>query len=69
MFEGRYSLALGAEGTVMLPERIRKEMHAMWGESPRLLCFGAQFLYICREERAEALLARDRKSTRLNSSH
>ena len=58
MFEGRYSLALGAEGTVMLPEKVRKEMHSMWGESPRLLCFGAQFLYVCREERAEALLAR-----------
>ena len=58
MFEGRYSLALGPEGTVMLPERVRKEMHRLWGENPPLLCFGAQFLYICREEAAEALLAR-----------
>ena len=58
MFEGRYSVALGPEGTVMLPPRVRKEMHSLWGESPRLLCFGAQFLYLCREEQAEALLAR-----------
>ena len=58
MFEGRFSLALGPGGTVMLPPRIRKEMHRMWGESPPLLCFGAQFLYLCREEQAEELLAR-----------
>ena len=58
MFEGRYSLALGPEGTVMLPPRVRKEMHSLWGERPRLLCFGAQFLYLCREEQAEELLAR-----------
>ena len=58
MFEGRYSLALGPGGTVMLPPRIRKEMHRLWGESPPLLCFGAQFLYLCREEAAEELLAR-----------
>ena len=58
MFEGRYSLALGPEGIVMLPEKVRKEMHNLWGENPPLLCFGAQFLYICREEQAEALLAR-----------
>jgi len=42
----------------MLPPRVRKEMHRLWGESPALLCFGAQFLYLCREERAEELLAR-----------
>ena len=42
----------------MLPEKVRKEMHRLWGENPRLLCFGAQFLYICREEQAEALLSR-----------
>ena len=58
MFEGRYSLALGPEGAVMLPPKIRKEMHRHWGESPRLLCFGAQFLYLCKEEQAEELLAR-----------
>jgi DNA-binding transcriptional regulator/RsmH inhibitor MraZ len=58
LFEGKYSLALGPEGTVMLPEKVRKEMHRLWGENPRLLCFGAQFLYICQEEQAEALLSR-----------
>jgi len=58
LFEGRYSLALGPEGTVMLPEKVRKAMHALWGENPQLLCFGAQFLYVCREEQAEALLSR-----------
>jgi len=42
----------------MLPEKVRKEMHRLWGENPRLLCFGAQFLYLCREEQAEALLSR-----------
>jgi len=42
----------------MLPPKIRKEMHRLWGESPRLLCFGAQFLYLCRENQAEELLAR-----------
>ena len=42
----------------MLPQKIRKEMHSLWGESPRLLCFGAQFLYLCKEEQAEELLAR-----------
>ncbi len=42
----------------MLPPRIRKEIHRMWGDNPRLLCFGAQFLYICHEEQAEALLVR-----------
>jgi len=58
LFEGRYSLALGPEGTVMLPPRVRKEMHSLWGECPHLLCFGAQFLYLCREEQAEELLSR-----------
>ncbi|MCL2300628.1 MAG: hypothetical protein FWC27_10845 [Firmicutes bacterium] len=58
MFEGRYSLALGPEGTVLLPPKVRKELHSQWGESPRLLCFGAQFLYLCKEEQAEELLSR-----------
>ena len=58
MFEGRYSLTLGPGGTVLLPPKVRKEMHSLWGERPRLLCFGAQFLYLCREEQAEALLTR-----------
>jgi len=51
-------LALGPEGTVLLPEKVRKEMHRLWGENPPLLCFGAQFLYLCQESQAEALLAR-----------
>lgn len=58
MFEGRYSLALSPEGAVTLPPRIRKEMHRLWGDAPQLLCFGAQYLYICQQEQAEALLVR-----------
>lgn len=58
MFEGRYSLALGPDGKIILPARIRKAVHGTWGDRPHLLCFGAQFLYLCREDQAEALLAR-----------
>jgi len=58
MFEGRFSLAVSPEGNVILPPGIRKKMHRQWGQSPALLCFGVQFLYICLAQQAEALLQR-----------
>ena len=58
MFDGRFSLAVSPEGNVILPPAIRKKMHRQWGQSPALLCFGVQFLYICLAQNAEALLQR-----------
>ena len=58
MFEGRYALAVSPEGAVILPPAVRKEMHALWGQAPELLCFGVQFLYLCNAAQAEALLRR-----------
>jgi len=58
MFDGRFSLAVSPEGNVILPPAVRKEMHRQWGQGPALLCFGVQFLYICRAQDAEDLLRR-----------
>ena len=58
MFDGRFSLAVSPEGSVILPPPIRKKMQRQWGPNPELLCFGVQFLYICLARNAEALLQR-----------
>ncbi|MDR0532139.1 MAG: hypothetical protein LBG83_08755 [Oscillospiraceae bacterium] len=58
MFEGRFNLAVTPDGGVVLPPGIRKEMHRLWGQKAALLCFGVQFLYVCRADKAEGLLER-----------
>ncbi|MDR2754034.1 MAG: hypothetical protein LBB50_06980, partial [Oscillospiraceae bacterium] len=41
-----------------MPPALRKQMQAAWGASPELLCFGAQFFYLCPADQAETLLHR-----------
>jgi DNA-binding transcriptional regulator/RsmH inhibitor MraZ len=66
----KYSAGVTAKGDFTLPPKFRKELHKRYGFGATLALFGAQFIYICEQSLAPALIERiDKQLTAAYPKH
>jgi DNA-binding transcriptional regulator/RsmH inhibitor MraZ len=58
MFEGKIGTMVSPAGEVKLPAAFLAQFKRQYGDTPEILTFGAQFLYVCEKNVGEKLIRR-----------